>query len=91
MHVHVVAGVVVGRGTGFIFRRACAVVNDVHQTLFDEERESACDGRAVDGVECLFYLKRREGTHGIVEHSEHKPAHGRGAYAVVLYPLFYIV
>lgn len=57
MHVHVVAGVMMWRGTGFIFRRACAVVNDVHQPFIDEEREGTGDGRAVDGVECLFYLK----------------------------------
>ena len=63
MNVHVVAGVVEGRWTGFIFCRACAVVDDMHKTFLYEEGKGARDRGAVYGVECLLYFKRRQRAH----------------------------
>lgn len=91
MHVHVVAAVPVRGGTGFIFSRACAVVDDMHKAFLHEEGKCAGDRRAVDGVECLFYLKRRQGAHRVIEDAEHKSAHGRRTDAVIFYSLFDIV
>ena len=62
--------------------QAIAVLDDMHEVFFTEEREGAEDVRLVDGADGMFKFDERHGSHGRGESLDDDNAIGRWPYVV---------
>ena len=62
--------------------QAIAVLDDMHEVFFTEEREGTEDVRLVDGADGVFEFGERHGSHGRGESLDDDNAIGRWPYVV---------